>query len=101
MVLKRLTDVRTSRHNPKGAAGNGRSTSRSSSQQVCRRRLRCLTRFCRKRLYAARSAKSRLPRARSAWSTARFELTVLLFDVAVLVRDAEVVRRRLETVVHP
>ena len=31
MVLKRLTGTRTSRHSPSGAAGSGRSASRSSS----------------------------------------------------------------------
>jgi len=36
-IVKRLTDVRTSRRNPNGAAGNGRSASRSSSQRVAKR----------------------------------------------------------------
>ena len=68
--LKRETRTVSSRVKSSGAAGKGRKAACSVAQRSLRVRLRARTSSMRKRSYAGRSAKSRLPRTRRAWSTA-------------------------------
>src|SRR5467141_2562378 len=100
MVLKRLTGTRTSRHSPSGAAGSGRSASRSSSQRVWRVRLRCLTRFLQETRICGSVAKVTTATHPQCLVDGAFELAMLLFNIAVLVRHAEVVGRGLQAVMQ-
>jgi hypothetical protein len=116
MVLKRLTDVRTSRHNPNGAeAADRRAHFAAQPQWRCRQRPQRFTLFkpaglpsqvalldqvLQEAVVRGTLRKIAAPAGAQRLVDGALELTVLLFDVAVLMGNAEVVGGRLQTVMH-